>query len=427
MYLAQNDLLRIKKFATSPNAFVQAPPSKAFTLRALFISSLAQGRSVLRNALHADDQKHAANALSSLGAGIAFDGKDFTVMGNGGNPAAPKEKIFVGNSGVAARFLASYCALAKGKSVVDGDERMRQRPIEPLLQALRNLGATAKSLNKGCPPFEVFGKRLVGGKVRVNAEESSQYISSILVSAPYAENDVEIICGGKIGSEPYIDMTMECMKDFGVEAKKTAEGYIVAAGQSYKARDYSIEGDYSSASYFFAAAAVTGGKVRVKNLKKNSLQPDSVFPRLLERMGCKVEYGKDFVSVEGRDLKGISVDLNDSPDIVPTLAIVAALAKGETRIKGVAHLRIKESDRIKSVCTELGKLGVKAIELSDGMVIEGTKPERMREAEIETYNDHRIAMAFSVLGLATGKVVVGNPSCVNKSFPDFYKVLSSIK
>jgi 3-phosphoshikimate 1-carboxyvinyltransferase len=418
--------IRVKKLE-HPDACLEAPPSKAYTLRALFISSLAEGKSRLIKALHAEDQRHAAEALSKTGAKIKFHDNDFLVEGNNGSPKAPAETLFIGNSGVSARFLASYATLASGKTVVDGSERMRQRPIEPLLEALRKLGAEARSLNKGCPPFEITGMSLEGGRTEVDASESSQYVSSLLVAAPYAKRDVEIMVKGKASSTPYIDMTMECMNDFGAESRKSGSSYLVKAGKGYRGREYSIEGDYSSASYFFAAAALTGGEVRVENLKKGSLQPDSVFPELMRRMGCSVSSGNGFVEIEGGTLRGIDVNLSDSPDIVPTLAVVAALAEGKTTIRGVEHLRIKESDRIKAVCTELKKAGVKAEELKDGMVIEGTTAERIKETRIDTYNDHRIAMSFSVLGLATGKLTIMNPKCVDKSFPMFYTMLSSLE
>jgi len=409
------------------DATISAPPSKAHTLRALFIAALADGRSTLKNALNAEDQQLSAAALREFGAEINFDGKNFSVRGTGGKFFAPKKEIYLGNSGAGIRFLMSLAGLAEGKTVINGSERMKQRPSTELISALQKLGVKIKQQNpKSYFPVEVTGKSFVGGPTSIEGSKSSQYISSILLSAPYAEKDVELKVIGAIKSRPYIDITLGCMDDFEVKVKnENYKGFYVKAGQKYMPKNYLIEGDYSNAAYFFAAAAVTGGKVKVTNLNKNSTQGDKKFTDVLKKMGCKVTPGGDYVVVEGPGkLKGISIDMEDMPDLVPTLAAVAAFAKGKTTIKNVGHLRIKESDRIKAVVAELKKLGVKALETKDGMVISGNAKNG---AEIETYNDHRIAMAFSVIGLRQEGVKIKNPECVSKSFPDFYEKLGELE
>ena len=409
------------------DATVAAPPSKAHTLRALFIASLANGRSVLKNALNAEDQQLSAAALRELGAGINFDGRNFSVEGTGARFSAPKKELFLGNSGAGIRFLMSLASLVEGRTVINGSERMKKRPAAELVTALQKLGVKVRQANaKECFPVEVIGKSLKGGYVSMDGSKSSQYFSSILLSAPYAENDIELEVRGTMKSRPYVDITMGCMDDFGVKVKNDKyNAFHVKAGQRYTPRSYEIEGDYSSASYFFAAAAITPGKVKVTNLKKNSLQGDRNFLEVLKKMGCKIKVGEDYVIVEGNEkTEGVSIDMADMPDLVPTLAVIAAFAKGKTTIKNVAHLRIKESNRIKAVVTELKKLGVKAVEKKYGMVIEG-RPKR--GAEIETYNDHRIAMAFSVLGLGQDGVKIKNPECVSKSFPDFFDRIEELQ
>ena len=429
------DEIRAIPAQTALDASVSAPPSKAYTLRAIFLASLANGKSVLKNPLLAEDQLHAINAMRALGAKIEIESaagsNSLVVHGTGGMLKAPKDKIFVGNSGLSMRFLASIASLAeKGKTVeLDGDERMRQRPVGELLKALRALGVKAESVNNGCPPILVQGGTLAGGKARMHGGESSQFFSSILVAAPYAQKKVELECISAMSSKPYVDITIDCMKSFSVNVqRKGYKKFAVSAGQSYKARTLNIEGDYSSASYFFAAAAILGGNVRVKNLNPESVQGDKAFLGVLKKMGCKVMFGKDFVEVQGpkkggNGLKGISVNMNSLPDMVPTLAVVAAFAKGKTLMTGIGHLSIKESDRIKAPAHELAKMGIKAVAGRGSLAVFGGSPHG---AEIETYNDHRIAMAFAIAGLKVAGVKIRNPSCVRKSYPDFFSALATL-
>ncbi|MCR4368744.1 MAG: 3-phosphoshikimate 1-carboxyvinyltransferase [archaeon] len=397
-----------------------APASKAHTLRALFIAALARGKSRIVNALDADDQKRAATALSMLGAKIKFDGKNFEVEGTGGKLIAPKEKLFVGNSGVTARFLAPICGLAQGDSTIDGDERMRKRPISDLLDSLAKVGLDAKC--DGCPPVRVRGKTFIGGETTVLGSKSSQYLSAMLLAAPLCEKGILVRVEGELKSAPYVGITLECMRKFGAEVvSHDGKEFFVRGKQGYKAAEFVVEGDYSSASYFFAAAAITKGRARVKNLNPHSIQADKFFLDCLARMGCKIYYGKDFAEVRGAKLKGIDVDMGNAPDVVPTLAVVAAFAFGKTRITNVAHLAIKESNRLESVASNLRACGVDAKAGDDFLEIVGGGAHG---AEIETFSDHRIAMAFSAMGLAVPGIFIKNPEVVSKSFPGFFDELS---
>ena len=407
----------IKK-AKKINAVFSAPPAKAFTLRALFISALAEGKSILKNGLHAEDQKIAMNALNQFGAKIEFDGKDYYVQGTGGKLISPKETVFVGNSGVTSRFIVPIAGLAEGNSIIDGTERMRERPLQDLIDSLEKIGLNAET-NKGCPPVSVDGKTLKGGETFVLGNKSSQYLSAMLIAGPYMEKGLKIRIEGELMSKPYVDITMDVMRAFGVSTvNRDYKDFFVSPVHKYSSKEYPIEGDYSSASYFFAAAAITKGKVRVNNLNPDSKQGDKVLLKHFEKMGCEINYGKDFVELIGKDLKGIEVDMSDCPDVVPTLSVVSAFAKGKTKITNIAHLAIKESNRIETTAQNLKKCGIKADAGTDYLEIHGGSPNG---AEVDSFDDHRIAMAFSVMGLAVEGMKITNSSTVAKSFPDFYK------
>ncbi len=403
------------------DAVFTAPPSKAHTLRALFISSLAKGKSILKNALNADDQKIAAVALSQFGPEIKFAHGDFVVHGTGGGLLAPKKTVFTGASGVTTRFLIPFAALAHGTSIIDGEQRVRERPIKEIADALFLLGVECELDGGKSLPAKVTGGTFTGGKTTLNGAESSQFLSALLVAAPYSKNGVHVKIDGSLKSRPYVDVTIECMKLFGVNTvNRGYKEFFVPAGKKYMARELDIEGDYSSASYFFAAAAVTGGKARVENLEPYSKQGDKFFLGCLKKMGCSVKYGKNFVEVTGTELNAIAVDMADCPDIVPSLAVVAAFANGKSVIKNIAHLAAKESNRIESVAANLRACGIVVKAGLDFLEITGGKPHG---AEIETYNDHRIAMAFSVIGLAVPGIYILNPQVVSKSYPGFFKEL----
>lgn len=416
--------IEVKEIKTveTVNTVVRVPTSKSITNRALIAAALANGISELTDFSTADDCRLMISALRKFGVRIEEIGNKLIVNGTGGKIKAPDSDVFVGNAGTTMRFLAGLAALADGSTIIYGDERMNSRPIGDLTTALGQLGIRTET-NNGYPPVKIFGGKLIGRTVSIDASKSSQFVSSILLVAPYAQADVNLFLGERVSSKPYLDITIDVMKSFGADVQEKTDGYFVSAAKHYKPTSYIIEGDYSSASYFFAAAAITGGKITVQNLNPQSKQGDARFLDVLKKMGCKII--KDahldyFGAVVGSpELSGITVDMNDIPDIVPTLAVTALFAKGKTKIQNVAHLRFKESDRIRALATELRKLGAEVTEFDDGLEI--VPNEKYIGAEIETYNDHRIAMSFAVAGLKIPNLRIKNPNCVKKSFPEFWE------
>jgi 3-phosphoshikimate 1-carboxyvinyltransferase len=408
------------------NAAVSLPGSKSYTQRALVIAALAEGLSLLHNALYAEDTEYMMEALRMLGAEIVKRGDETIVRGTGGRIKNPGREIFLGNNGTALRFLASLVSLGEGRFVVTGEPRLCERPVKPLLDALETLGVTVHtSEGRGFPPIAIDAKGIRGGAATFHNVASSQYISSLLISAPYAEKDVRIILSGRTVSQPYIDMTVEAMRWFGVEVITDRNNYLVKAGQRYDARSYLVEGDASTASYFFLAAAVCRGRIRVSNINPLTLQGDIRFLEIMEKMGCKVVRGADWVEVTVGELSSgdFTVDMGDMPDMAPNMAVMAAFREGKTQITNVAHLRIKESNRIAALVSEINRIGITAEERPDGLVITGGRPHG---AEIETYNDHRIAMSFAIAGLAAPGMKIKNRDCVNKSFPAFWDELEGL-
>jgi len=404
---------------------VTIPGSKSYTHRALILSSLAGGESVLIHALRCEDTERTAQALLKFGVEIFWEREDVRVLGTGGKYKAADEKIDVGNSGTSMRFLTALAALKKGITLLDGNERMRKRPIGDLLNGLEELGVRAYS-QKGndCPPVIVESHGLKGGNVRIKGEESSQFLSGLLMVGPYAQRDVNVQVAGSIASKPYVDITLDVMSAFGVEIRNQGyRSFFIPAGQRYLSQKYRIEGDVSNASYFFSAAAVCRGRVEVKNLNPATIQGDIGFLDILERMGCRVTRGGDWIEVRGGELHGIEIDMNEMPDLVPTLAATAAFALGKTVIQNIRHLRLKESDRIHALAVELSKTGIRAHEREDGLEIEGGKPHG---AEIETYDDHRMAMSFAIAGLAVPGIKIKGERCVDKSFPEFWETLRKL-
>ncbi|MBU1208163.1 MAG: 3-phosphoshikimate 1-carboxyvinyltransferase [Proteobacteria bacterium] len=407
------------------NAVVAIPGSKSYTHRALITSALAAGESVLFNALRSKDTEYTAQGLEKLGIKIAWEEDSIHVQGKGGVLTAGGEKIYVGDSGTSMRFLTALAALKNGSTLLDGSERMRKRPMAELLEGLVSLGAIAYSLeSNGFPPVVVDSQGLAGGVARIKGSESSQFLSALLMVAPLARADVRLEVSGRLVSRPYVDITRGVMSDFGVEVQKEkGDSFFVRAGQRYLPRQYRIEGDASNASYFLAAAAITGGKVRVENFRPASLQGDAQFLTILEQMGCEVSRGENWAEVRVKELRGIEVDMNTMPDLVPTLAVVAAFARGKTVIRNVGHLRHKESDRLKTVAGELAKMGVEVEEGKDWLQVEKGKA---RGAEIETHNDHRLAMSFAIAGLAIPGIKIKGERCVDKSFPGFWETLKKL-
>jgi len=409
------------------NAELQVPGSKSYSQRALVIASLAEGKSILRNTLVSEDTHHLVEALRLLGAGIVASDRDMIVTGTGGRIGNPGKELFLGNNGTAMRFLVGVATLATGDTTLTGDARLCERPLQPLLEAIGDLGVPSTCRrNGGFPPVTVHGGTLCGGRVLFRDIESSQYVSSILIAAPHAAGDVEVEISGSSVSRPYVEMTLATMKVFGVPVEKRSENlFAVKGGQRYRGCRYLVEGDLSSASYFFLAAALCGGTVRVTNTNIRTHQGDVQFLRYLKELGCSVEARDHWIEVSGGKLSDgdFSVSMEDLPDMVPTMAVLAALRPGRTIIRNVAHLRIKESNRLEALVRELAKTGIRAEETGDGLVITGGKPHG---AEIETYNDHRIAMGFAVLGLRAPGMRIRNPGCVGKSFPGFWDELEKL-
>ena len=405
---------------------IRPPGSKSITNRALVCAALARGPSVLTGALDSDDTRVMIESLGRLGMALEHDRQAATVRvsGCGGSLPSGGAELDAANSGTTIRFLTALVTLGHGTFRLDGTPRMRQRPIQDLLDALGQLGADARCEQaNGCPPVVVRAAGLPGGRATVAGDISSQFLSALLMAAPCAAGPVELVVSGKLVSRPYVEMTLAVMRDFGaeIEARDLARFATEAAG--YRGRTYAVEPDASAASYFFAAAAVTGGRVTVEGLSPRSLQGDVAFCDCLARMGCLVEYGADSITVTGGPLRGIDVDMNAISDTVQTLGAVALLAAGPTTVTGVAHIRHKETDRIGALATELRKLGAAVEERSDGLRI---VPGRLRPAVIDTYDDHRMAMSLALVGLATPGVVIREPGCTAKTYPCFFEDLARL-
>ena len=363
--------------------------------------------------------------LQQLGVAVEHDPPEarIRVVGCRGRPPAAEADILAGNSGTTVRFLTAVAALGCGEFRLDGNARMRQRPIEDLLDALGQLGADAVSqFGTGCPPVLVHAAGLPGGRATVAGDISSQFLSALLMAAPGAQTPVELSVAGQLVSQPYVEMTCRVMESFGVIVEHDGGQFRIAPSR-YRGRRYAIEPDASAASYFFAAAAVAGGSVAVEGLSRKSLQGDVAFCDCLEQMGCEVRYGDESITVVGGPLRGIDVDMNAISDTVQTLAATALFADGPTTIRGVAHIRHKETDRIAALAAELRKLGAEATERADGLRI---VPGRLHGATLETYDDHRMAMSLALVGLVVPGVILKNPACAAKTYPGFFRDLAKL-
>lgn len=422
------DSLEIQPVAGPLDGRVRVPGSKSITNRALVCAALAKGRSVLRGALESEDTGVMLESLRRLGLTIESADADaeLRVQGWGGPPQCNQAKLFVANSGTTMRFLTALTAAAHGQFRLDGVARMRERPIADLADALGQLGGRVECEGQGgCPPVRIDARGLAGGTTRIRGDISSQFLSGLLMAAPMAHKPVTIAVDGTLVSQPYVRMTLRVMEAFGVaaEASGDLDKIQIPAPQSYQGCDYQIEPDASAASYFFAAAAVTGGRVVVEGLSREALQGDVAFCDCLAQMGCQVDYGSDEIAVTGGPLQGIDVDMNAISDTVQTLAVVAAFASGTTRVRNVGHIRHKETDRIAAVAAELRKLGAEVAEHEDGLEI---SPKSLHGAAIDTYNDHRMAMSFAVAGLRTPGVVINDPGCTDKTYPDFFRDFAAL-
>lgn len=405
---------------------VTVPGSKSYTHRILVAAALADGVSTIENGLVSNDTLLTLNALKQMGTQIEILPDRFVVSGTSGHLKSCHTPLFLENSGTSMRLITALAAIGKGEYILSGTRRMHERPLKDLLDGLHQIKVNAISVNQnGCPPVKVTGMRVTGGRIELNCSTSSQYLSALLLIAPYTRRGLEIkITNGPV-SKPYIDMTVDVMQRMGIEVQRVGYNlFTIKGGQVFRAGRYAVEPDCSQAGYFWAAAAITGASVTVRGINTDSRQGDIGFVRLLEKMGCSVikkDYGIEVVGAPL--LTGVDVDMGDMPDLVPTLALVAAFAKGTTQIRNVGHLRVKESDRIGAVVTELKKMGVKALCRDDGIVIHGGIPHG---AKIETYDDHRIAMSFALAGLIVSDIFICNERCVEKSFPKFWNVLNQM-
>jgi 3-phosphoshikimate 1-carboxyvinyltransferase len=410
----------------SVDLVVTAPPSKSYTHRALIVGALGTGTTTILQPLYAQDTRLTINALRMLGVTITVNPDQIRIEGCSGRfPTRDTTLLDLDNSGTSLRLITSLALLCRHPLILTGSQRMQERPVGPLAQALLSLGGTIDFLkNEGYPPLKVSG-HLKGGRVLVDGTISSQFISSLLIAAPYAETEVEVVIPSPPSSQSYIDITLDAMQEFG--ATVTRDGYArfrVSNHSPYIGRTYTIEGDYSSSSYFFAIAAMCGGRVTVKNLTPDSVQGDRRFLDALRLMGCTVTCSGNAVTVERRgDLTGILFDMSSSPDTVQTLCMVAAMAKTPTTITGIGHLKFKESDRISGTAERLKALGGNVQAEEDRITI---CPAPLHGGSINPDNDHRTAMSFAVLGLGIGGITITDAECVSKSFPQFWDILSGV-
>jgi 3-phosphoshikimate 1-carboxyvinyltransferase len=407
---------------------IRPPGSKSITNRALICAALAEGVSTLRGALDSEDTRVMIAALEKLGVRIRVEdnGRTLHIAGCGGVIPASRAELFVANSGTSMRFLTAMAAIGHGEFRLDGAPRMRERPIGDLVAAMQSLGVSieCEGLNN-CPPVVVHAKGLQGGHASIRSNVSSQFLSGLLLAAPYAVQPVDLTVEGEPVSKPYLGMTQCVMKKFRgrVTANDNFERFEVSNVDRYVGQSYSIEPDASAASYFLAAGAIAGGAVTVEGLGRLSLQGDVAFADCLEQMGARVNYESDSVTVEARPLTGIDIDMNAISDTVPTLAVAALFAEGPTRIRNVGHIRHKETDRIAAVAAELRKLGAAVDEFDDGLLI---RPQTLHGATIDTYDDHRMAMSFALVGLKVSGVVIRDPGCTAKTYPDYFADLTKL-
>ncbi|EOD1033084.1 3-phosphoshikimate 1-carboxyvinyltransferase [Enterobacter hormaechei] len=408
---------------------INLPGSKSVSNRALLLAALANGTTVLSNLLDSDDVRHMLNALKALGVQYALsdDRTRCEVTGNGGAlHSAEALELFLGNAGTAMRPLAAALCLGSNDIVLTGEPRMKERPIGHLVDALRQGGAQIDYLEQeNYPPLRLRGG-FTGGNVEVDGSVSSQFLTALLMTAPLAPNDTVISIKGDLVSKPYIDITLHLMKTFGVEVENQSyQRFVVRGGQQYQSPGhYLVEGDASSASYFLAAGAIKGGTVKVTGIGRNSVQGDIRFADVLEKMGAVVTWGDDFISCTHGELNAIDMDMNHIPDAAMTIATAALFAKGTTTLRNIYNWRVKETDRLFAMATELRKVGAVVEEGED--YIRVTPPAKLQFAEIGTYNDHRMAMCFSLVAQSDTPVTILDPKCTAKTFPDYFEQLARI-
>lgn len=412
------------------NGEVNLPGSKSVSNRALLLAALAQGTTRLTNLLDSDDIRHMLNALKQLGVNYQLSA-DKTVcevegLGSAFNTSHALE-LYLGNAGTAMRPLAAALCLSQGEFVLTGEPRMKERPIGHLVDALRTAGADITYLeNENYPPLKITGTGLQGGDVEIDGSISSQFLTAFLMAAPLATADTVIRIKGDLVSKPYIDITLHIMAQFGVTVEnRNYQEFFIPAGQTYQgAGDFLVEGDASSASYFLAAAAIKGGEVKVTGIGKKSIQGDVQFAHALEMMGAEIEWGDNYVIARRGELKAVDMDFNHIPDAAMTIAVAALFAEGTTSIRNVYNWRVKETDRLAAMATELRKVGAEVEEGHDYITI--VPPTQLQHATIDTYDDHRMAMCFSLVALSDTPVTINDPKCTSKTFPDYFDKLAGL-
>jgi 3-phosphoshikimate 1-carboxyvinyltransferase len=425
-------LVSFEPAKTPVSGSIRVPGSKSITNRALICAAMANGSSTLTGVLDSEDTRVMVDAWQKLGLDIQWNREAcvLKIEGCRGQPPISHGDLQIANSGTTIRFLTAALASTQGQYTLDGVPRMRERPIGDLIDGLRLLGADVASLNPDrpdCPPVRIVARGIHGGSAQVAGDVSSQYLSGMMMAAPYAKSPVTIHVIGELVSKPYVDMTAAVMRSFGVriDGLTTDAGheYRIGAPLCYSSQHYDIEPDASAASYYLGAAAITQGTIRIEGLAFNALQGDVRFAQVLESMGCRINSGDDWIELTGRPLRGIDVDMNSISDTVQTLAAVALFATGPTRVRGVAHNRHKETDRIGDLACELRRVGATVEEHDDGLTIH---PSELRGADLETYRDHRMAMSLSLIGLKVPGIRIRDPKCTEKTYPDYFEDMGKI-
>ncbi len=405
---------------------IRPPGSKSLTNRALIVAALAEGTSRLTGVLDSTDTQVMIECLRRLGISLTHDPNTCTVEIEGCRGVLPTDEaqLFVENSGTSIRFLTALCATGSGRYELDGNARMRERPIQDLVDTLNALGVQSRCLlGTECPPLEVVSSGLPGGTATIDGSVSSQYLSGLLMSAVAAREPLELVTSAELVSKPYVEMTLGVMARFDVDVERPDPSRFRIVPQTYHATQFAIEPDASAASYFFAAAAITGGEVTVDGLSRSALQGDVNFVDALEQMGCELIENTNSLTVRGGELRGIDIDMNAISDTAQTLATVAVFADGPTTMRNIGHVRFKETDRIAAVATELQRAGIAVETTEDSLTVH---PGPVRPAVIQTYDDHRMAMSFSLLGLRAEGIEIADPGCTAKTYPRFFEDLETL-
>lgn len=415
---------------TQVDGEIRLPGSKSLSNRALLLAALADGTTEITNLLASDDTTHMLNALRQLDVEHvrSTDQTTCTITGKGSTLQAVEPiELFLGNAGTAMRPLTAALCLGAGTFLLTGEPRMEERPIAPLVDALRQAGAQIRYLKqKGYPPLEIMADGLAGGEITIDGTISSQFLTAMLMASPLVQQDTTISVQGELVSKPYIDITLHAMQAFGVTVENHHyQQFFIKGQQNYRSPGtFLVEGDASSASYFLAAAAIKGGSVKVTGISKASVQGDVRFADVLETMGARIEWGDDYIIAHKGDLRGVDLDLNHIPDAAMTIATTALFAEGPTAIRNIYNWRVKETDRLSAMATELRKVGATVVEGED--FIEITPSPQLTHASIDTYNDHRMAMSFSLLALSDASVTINDPQCTAKTFPDYFEKFATI-